>query len=131
MLISEDGANLLARSTPIAFSITGKNRVNNHAHVLKFDNYITRRFVEYYLNSIDLSRYITEGAQPKLNQQNLNQIRIPLPLMEQQKYIVSILDRFDALCNDMAEGIPVEIEAREKQYAYYRDKLLTFNAREG
>ena len=54
LLISEDGANLLARNTPIAFSISGKNWVNNHAHILRFNNRITQRYVEIYLNSIDL-----------------------------------------------------------------------------
>ena len=126
LLVSEDGANLLARSTPIAFSISGKNWVNNHAHVLKFGCYETRRFVEFYLNSIDLTPYISGGAQPKLNQKNLNRIEIPLPSQERQKYIVYILDRFDAICNDLTSGLPAEIEARQKQYEYYRDKLLTF-----
>ena len=126
LLVSEDGANLLARSTPIAFSISGKNWVNNHAHVLKFDRYETRRFVEFYLNSIDLAPYISGGAQPKLNQKNLNRIEIPLPSQERQKYIVDILDRFDVICNDLTSGLPAEIEARQKQYEYYRDKLLTF-----
>ena len=129
LLVSEDGANLLARSTPIAFSISGKNWVNNHAHVLKFDCYETRRFVEFYLNSIDLTPYISGGAQPKLNQKNLNRIEIPLPSQERQKYIVDILDRFDAICNDLISGLPAEIEARQKQYEYYRDKLLTFKER--
>ena len=126
LLVSEDGANLLARSTPIAFSISGKNWVNNHAHVLKFDCYETRRFVEFYLNSIDLAPYISGGAQPKLNQKNLNRIEIPLPSQERQKYIVDILDRFDAICNDLTSGLPAEIEARQKQYEYCRDKLLSF-----
>ena len=126
LLVSEDGANLLARSTPIAFSISGKNWVNNHAHVLKFDCYETRRFVEFYLNSIELAPYISGGAQPKLNQKNLNRIEIPLPSQERQKYIVDILDRFDAICNDLTSGLPAEIEARQKQYEYYRDKLLNF-----
>ena len=126
LLVSEDGANLLARSTPIAFSISGKNWVNNHAHVLKFDRYETRRFVEFYLNSIDLAPYISGGTQPKLNQKNLNRIEIPLPGQKRQKYIVDILDRFDAICNDLTSGLPAEIEARQKQYEYYRDKLLTF-----
>ena len=129
LLVSEDGANLLARSTPIAFSISGKNWVNNHAHVLKFDCYETRRFVEFYLNSIDLALYISGGAQPKLNQKNLNRIEIPLPSQERQKYIVDILDRFDAICNDLTSGLPAEIEARQRQYEYYRDKLLTFKER--
>ena len=129
LLISEDGANLLARSTPIAFSIAGKNWVNNHAHVLHFDTYDTRRYVEIYLNSIDLSSYITGGAQPKLNQKNLNKIPIPLPSPDEQHRIVSILDRFDALCNDLTSGLPAEIAARKKQYEYYRDKLLSFKVK--
>ena len=126
LLVSEDGANLLARSTPIAFSITGKNWVNNHAHVLQFSEYATRKYVENYLNSIDLSKFISGGAQPKLSQQNLNKIKIPLPSLEEQKRIVDILDRFDTLCNDISAGLPAEIEARQKQYEYYRDKLLAF-----
>lgn len=126
LLISEDGANLLARNTPIAFSIHGKTWVNNHAHVLEFDNYYTRRYVEFYLNSIDLTPYISGGAQPKLNQKNLNSIKIALPSFTNQQRIVDILDRFDALCNDITSGLPAEIEMRQKQYEYYRDKLLTF-----
>ena len=126
LLVSEDGANLLARSTPIAFSISGKTWVNNHAHVLKFDEYATRRYVELYLNSIDLSYYISGAAQPKLNQKNLNRIEIPLPPLSEQNRIVSVLDRFDTLCNDITTGLPAEIESRKKQYEYYRDKLLTF-----
>ena len=74
LLVSEDGANLLARNTPIAFSIRGKTWVNNHAHVLKFDTYAERRYVEYYLNSIDLTPYISGAAQPKLNKKNLGRV---------------------------------------------------------
>ena len=130
LLVSEDGANLLARVTPIAFSISGKNWVNNHAHVLRFASYATRKYIEYYLNAIDLSPYISGGAQPKLNQQNLNKIQITLPEMDQQVRIVEILDRFDALCNDLSSGLPAEIEARTRQYEYYRDKLLSFPKKE-
>ena len=107
-------------------SISGKTWVNNHAHILKFEEYATRRYVEIYLNSIDLSYYITGGAQPKLNQKNLNKIEIPLPPLDEQKRIVEILDRFDSLCNDISVGLPAEIEARQKHYEYYRNKLLTF-----
>lgn len=56
----------------------------------------------------------------------LGDIIIPLPSMEKQNQIVAILDRFDTLCNDISEGLPAEIEARQKQYEYYRDKLLSF-----
>ena len=73
LLISEDGANLLARSTPIAFSVSGKCWVNNHAHVLKFANPATQKFVEVYLNSISIEEFVTGAAQPKLNQQVVEQ----------------------------------------------------------
>lgn len=53
-------------------------------------------------------------------------MKIPLPPLAEQERIVTILDRFDALCNDLTSGLPAEIEARKKQYEYYRDKLLTF-----
>ncbi len=126
MLISEDGANLVARVTPIAFSISGKNWVNNHAHVLKFEDKYEQKYVEMYLNGMDLSKYISGAAQPKLNQKNLNSILIPLPGKEETQRVVKILDRFDRLCNDISDGLPAEIDARQKQYEYYRDKLLTF-----
>ena len=125
LLISEDGANLLARSTPIAFSISGKNWVNNHAHVLKFETPELQKYVEIYLNSLDLSKYISGGAQPKLNQDNLNKIPIPLP-SSGVKRIVDVLTHFDTICNDLTSGLPAEIATRQKQYEYYRDKLLTF-----
>ncbi|WP_055445529.1 restriction endonuclease subunit S [Lacinutrix himadriensis] len=126
LLISEDGANLIARKTPIAFSISGKNWVNNHAHVLKFNSYAERRFVEYYLNSIDLTPYISGAAQPKLNQRNLSGIKIPNPPLLLKEKIVSILDKFDTLTTSISEGLPKEIDLRKKQYEYYREKLLTF-----
>ena len=128
LLVSEDGANLVVRKTPIAFSITGKTWVNNHAHVLKFDNMINQKFVNYYLNNIDLSPYISGAAQPKLNQQNLNNIKIPYPSLEIQSRIVQVLDNFDTVCHDLNIGLPKEIELRQKQYEYFRERLLTFVA---
>lgn len=79
LLVSEDGTNLLMRSTPIAFSVSGKYWVNNHAHILKFENMATQRFVEFYLESITLDGYIRGAAQPKLTQKALNSIPIPIP----------------------------------------------------
>ena len=130
MLVSEDGANLLARNTPIAFSISGKSWVNNHAHVLKFETYAERRYVEFYLNSIDLTPYISGAAQPKLNKKNLEGISIPNPSPEEKDRIVAILDKFDALSNSINEGLPREIALRQKQYEYYRDLLLGFPKQE-
>lgn len=126
LLVSEDGANLLARSTPIAFSISGKTWVNNHAHVLEFGSYSERRFVEIYLNSMDLAPFISGATQPKLNQANLNRIPIPVPSLAEQERIVETLDSFDALINDLSVGLPGELAARRRQYEYYRDRLLTF-----
>jgi type I restriction enzyme S subunit len=95
LCISEDGANLLARTYPIAFSISGKTWVNNHAHILRFDNTISQYFVEYYLNSIKLDDFVSGMAQPKLNQTKLNTIPIPFPnsIREQGK----IVQKLDAL----------------------------------
>ena len=67
-----------------------------------------------------------EGARGDLNSTRILSLQIDLPSIEKQKRIVSILDRFDAICNDLTSGLPAEIEARQKQYEYYRDKLLTF-----
>lgn len=53
-------------------------------------------------------------------------LRIPIPPIEEQKRIIASLDRFKMLCNDLSSGLPAEIEARKKQYEYYRDKLLSF-----
>ena len=95
LLISEDGANLLARSTPIAFSVSGKYWVNNHAHILNFESLATQRFVEFYLESIKLDDYITGAAQPKLNQKALNAIPIPIPKsIEAQAQIVESVEAF-------------------------------------
>lgn len=93
LLVSEDGANLLMRSTPIAFSVSGKYWVNNHAHILKFENVTTQRCVEFYLESIRLDEYIRGAAQPKLTQKALNTIPIPIPInLGEQKQIVHDLD---------------------------------------
>lgn len=92
LLVSEDGANLLARTYPIAFSISGKTWVNNHAHILKFQSLITQSFVEFYLNSIRLNPFVSGMAQPKLNQAMLNKIPIPYPNLELQEKIVMKLN---------------------------------------
>ena len=78
LLVSEDGANLLMRSTPIAFSVSGKVWVNNHAHVVKFDEMSLQKYVEIYFSLIDISENITGSAQPKLNQAKLNAMMIPI-----------------------------------------------------
>lgn len=79
LLISEDGANLLMRSTPIAFSVSGKVWVNNHAHVVKFEKMSMQKYIEVFFSMIDISGQITGSAQPKLNQAKLNAMMFPIP----------------------------------------------------
>ena len=67
-----------------------------------------------------------KGDRDNLNLKDFKKIKIPIPSLEEQTRIISILNRFDALCNDLTSGLPAEIEARQKQYEYYRDKQLTF-----
>lgn len=110
LLVSEDGANLLARTYPIAFSISGKNWVNNHAHVLRFNNIDSQRFIEYYLNSIKLDNYVSGMAQPKLNQKSLNSIIVPSPPLPEQKQIVAILDKAFAAIDQAQANIEKNIE---------------------
>lgn len=72
----------------------------------------------------------TGGTIARLYNENIENAEIPLPPLAEQNRIVKILDRFDSLCNDIASGLPAEIELRKKQYEYYRDKLLTFKNKE-
>ena len=119
LLVSEDGANLKARTSPIAFTASGKIWVNNHAHILKFKEKATHKIVEIYLNKTDISEYITGQAQPKLNQQNLNNIKIPLPPLSEQQKIVSEIEKIEekikALETEISE-IPKHKEAVLKKY---------------
>ena len=97
LCVSEDGANLVARTYPIAFPISGKTWVNNHAHVLRFKNACTQKFVEVYLNSIKLDDFITGMAQPKLNKAMLDGIPIPYPDVSEQQRIADCLTTLDDL----------------------------------
>ena len=97
LCVSEDGANLVARTYPIAFPISGKTWVNNHAHVLRFENPCTQKFVEVYLNSIRLDDFITGMAQPKLNKAMLDRIPIPHPDIPEQQSIADCLTSLDNL----------------------------------
>ena len=88
LLIGEDGANLLSRSTPIAFIAKGKYWVNNHAHVLQATEHVLLEFVEIYINAISLVPYVTGSAQPKLSQRMMSKIPVPVPPIEEQQRIV-------------------------------------------
>lgn len=112
LLISEDGANLLARTYPIAFIAEGKFWVNNHAHIVSAKpNKSTNKYLKYYFDSIDISEFVTGSAQPKLNQKKLNSILIPIPrnYFEQER----IVARLDALLEKLDAAIELAEENLE------------------
>ena len=127
LLVGEDGSVKNADGTPVLNWASGKIWVNNHAHVLTASSeQFSLRYLYYYLATVDVTAYVTGGTQPKINQKNLNSIPVPVIARDFQDRVVEILDRFDALVNDLSVGLPAELAARRKQYEYYRDKLLTF-----
>ena len=94
---------------------------------VKDESVITTRFLLYVLNrNQQLLRYDNGVDQTNLRKDDILDILIPIPSLEEQERIVAVLDRFNVLCNDISEGLPAEIEGRRKQYEHYRDKLLTF-----
>ena len=99
LLIGEDGANLLNRSTPIAFIAKGKYWVNNHAHVLDAPTGILLEYISLFINSMSLAKYVTGTAQPKMNQANMNSILVAIPPTEEQVRIIAELDKIISVCS--------------------------------
>lgn len=97
LLISEDGANLLMRSTPIAFSVSGKVWVNNHAHVVRFKEMSMQKYIEILFSLIDISEQITGSAQPKLNQAKLNAMLFPVPSKQSLEAFLLFVEHTDKL----------------------------------
>ena len=113
LLISEDGANLVSRNMPIAFSITGKSWVNNHVHILRFKNYELQKYVESYINNMDLSEYINKNANPKLTQEKLNSIMIYMPNDATLDLYISSINQCDKLKFEAQERLEELNAARE------------------
>lgn len=90
------------------------------------------KYIFYFLQTKQsyIDSRVRRGSIPRISRDVFAKLSIPLPSLEKQKHIVAILDRFESLCNDITSGLPAEIEARQKQYEYYRDKLLTFKRKE-
>ena len=88
------------------------------------------KYLSYYFHTsmfMEQKKKLAHGTKViEVTPDKLNGVVIPLPTIEEQNRMVAILDKFDDLCNDISEGLPAEIEARQKQYEYYRDKLLNF-----
>ncbi len=114
LLIGEDGANLINRSTPIAFMARGKYWVNNHAHVI---DGISEQFLIYigmYINSISLVPYVTGTAQPKMNQAKMNTIVLAIPPLAEQQRIVAKVDELMALCDQLEQQSEHQLTAHQQ-----------------
>ncbi len=121
VLVGEDGSVINKDNTPVVNWASGKIWVNNHAHVLQTKNELKLKFLYFYLQTIDVS-YCVVGTPPKINQENLKKITIPIPPLEIQQEIVKILDAFTELNTELN----TELKARKKQYEYYQNMLLDF-----
>ncbi|MDO4974375.1 MAG: restriction endonuclease subunit S [Eubacteriales bacterium] len=91
---------------------------------------IVPQFLRYLLTSEQMKtaymKKVAGGTVKSIPMAEMRKLLIPVPSIDEQKRIVLLLSRFDTLCNDLKEGLPAEIEARQRQYEYYRDRLLTF-----
>lgn len=105
LLIAEDGANLLARQTPIAFKAKGQFWVNNHAHVVQPRGGICLDYLMHVVESLDVRPVVTGSAQPKLTQAALNRLLIPLCTTEEQKVIAGELQKAGTLSESVGIGI--------------------------
>jgi len=102
--------------------------VSGHTAIIKHNQ--NAKYLAYYFQTNHFFKQkekLAHGTKViEVTPDALNDVIIPIPPLEEQERIVSILDKLDTLVNDLTSGIPAEIEARQKQYEYYRDKLLTF-----
>ena len=112
LLIGEDGANLITRSKPIAFIANGLYWVNNHAHVLQVPTAVLLDYLCFFINAIPLDKYVTGSAQPKMTQDKMNTILIPLPplaelqrIVEQIETLLKYVDIIDADVETLEKSI--------------------------
>jgi type I restriction enzyme S subunit len=110
LLIAEDGANLLSRSTPIAFKATGKFWVNNHAHIVQTRGEIPLAYLSIFLNGKDISFSVTGSAQPKLTQAALNKIPVPLPPLAEQTRIVAEVERRLSVVEELESVVTANLQ---------------------
>ena len=113
ILLAEDGANIINRSTPIAFLVNGKIWVNNHAHVLKVKSQFNRYYLCAYLESLRYDKYNTGTAQPKLNKDICKKIPVLMPPLSEQQKIAQILELLDKAIEKQSQLIE-KLELRKK-----------------
>ena len=109
----------------------GESDVVIHDACFAFSHNMNPKYVSYFLRTnlfrSQIKKHISSGKISSVHSSGLSKAKIPVPSLTEQERIVTILDKFDRLVNDISEGLPAEIKARRKQYEYYREKLLTFN----
>lgn len=116
--------SIVSLNQPLAYYVTlALMKINNNIALTKFVKYV----IESKIGKLELYKRTLINAVPiKINLSDISKICLPLPPLAEQQRIVAILDKFDALVNNISQGLPAEIAARRKQYEFYRDKLLTF-----
>lgn len=122
VLVGEDGSVITPNGTPVVTWATGKIWVNNHAHIIEEIEGVDLRYMFHYLQTVYVGDLI-HGNIPKLNQGDFRQIEIAVPPIEVQQEIVRILDKF----TELETELQAELDARQKQYEYYENKLLYEN----
>lgn len=113
ILLAEDGENLKSRKKDLVKIVEGKFWLNNHAHIFKVKENVDLEYLYYYLLKLDLNEYITGSTQPKLNQENMNKIKIKLPELRIQKNISKILSNIDGkikLNNEINNNLSEQIK---------------------
>ena len=110
--------------------IEGKYALHQRAYRIHINtDEVMPKYYFYYMKSAFLpyiQKTMFQGSVASIRRPMLNAFPVPVPTIERQREIVATLDKFDSLCNDIQSGLPAEIDARQKQYEFYRDKLLTF-----
>jgi type I restriction enzyme S subunit len=124
LLISEDGANLLARAKPIAFRASGKFWVNNHAHVVHGRDGILDSYLEIVINGLDLQMYTTGSAQPKLTQVALNRLPVPVPSTAEQHEIANRVAELMRLASHLDQRIQAADHKIERTSQAYLAKAF-------
>jgi type I restriction enzyme S subunit len=105
----------------------GKHFVTYNGVICRLkDSTVHPRYAYHQLLVQDFRSKANSGSQPFVSYSMLNKVEVPLPSFKEQEIIADVLDKFDALVNDISIGLPAEIEGRRKQYEYYRNRLLTF-----
>lgn len=107
-------------------AVSGAYDVSDNTLILRPTPELNIRFAFHLLTNMDLNQYALGAGQPLITGKRLKNLDVPVPSMSEQVRIAEILDKFEALVNDLSSGLPAEIAGRRKQYEYYRDKLLSF-----